>query len=289
MDAKKLSQSAQDADGQYGAVNSRSASRAWLAFLLACYVVTGTLQPTAIDYLRLHHAIGKKVLLMPTLCNVLGMTACGVLASRAQWREALEVLHRSGEAQRNVRLAVVVDLVSGMLLTGGLLYSGGAVFTVLYNSVPAWTALLARVVLGRRLSRGRVGGVAVVCIGLALNVFGTQQHSATTGGTPWSALGGSAAVLVGSLLHSAMFLITERAVQHGGGSDRPGGALPPTVWSCLLGSCEAIFMLCWVVLGSALVGFRCGRLPGHAAPRTRREPSRPRSASCVTPRCRNLS
>jgi hypothetical protein len=54
-------------------------------------------------------------------------------------------------------------------------------------------------------------------------------------------------------------LIAERANRHGSVSDisdRSGGAMAATVWSCMLGSCEAVFMLCWVVIGSALVGFR---------------------------------
>jgi hypothetical protein len=130
---KELTYLAHDSEDRPEPVHSRQPiSRAWLTLLLVCYVVTGTLQPTVVDYLRLHGAIGKKVLLVPTLCNVLGMAACGVLASTRQWREAFDLLKRSGEARRNVQRAVVIDLVSGMLLTGGLLYSGGAVFTVLY-------------------------------------------------------------------------------------------------------------------------------------------------------------
>jgi len=190
----------------------RMPQRAWLALLLAAYVVTGTLQPTVVDYLRLRGAIGRRVLLVPTLCNVLGMAACGMLASRAEWRDVLNTLRHSRETRVTVAVATAVDLFSGMLLTAGLMHTGGGVFTVLYNSVPAWTAILARIALGRRLSAQRTAGVGVVCLGLALNVVGTHQHAAAAGSSSWSALAGSAAVLLGSMLHSAMFLLSERAV-----------------------------------------------------------------------------
>lgn len=228
-----------------------------IALLLACYVFTGTIQPILVDYLRMHNAVGRKLLLVPTLCNVLGMAACGVLASASEWSNAHDILRHDRRIRRLLLKGVAVDLISGLLLMAGLMCSGSSVFTVLYNSVPAWTALISRVFLGRRLSTGRLAGVLIVCFGLGLNVLGTQQHANAAGFSPLAALGGSAAILIGSLLHSAMFLLTERAVRSGNSFDRRAITIAPAIWSCLLGSIESIFMTGWVLVTSALIGFRC--------------------------------
>ena len=230
--------------------------------MLAAYVTSGCLQTMTVDWLRLHRALGHRYLLLPTLANVIGMACCGFFPAQVEWRATMRLVRHSPKVRVRISRAAAVDLASGALLTGGLLLTGGGVFAVLYNSVPAWTALLSRLVLGQQLAARKLLGVVTVCAGLALNVLGTQQHSASDSET----LMGAGAVLTGSFLHSTLFLLSELAVRRssGGGSSREGkgdaqgeldGALPAQMWSCLLGSIESIAMMLWVCVAAYLWGF----------------------------------
>lgn len=69
-------------------------------------------------------------------------------------------------------LTAFLDLLSGMFLTLGLLSTGGAIFVILYNSCPAWTALLSRFILGKKLKIS----VTLVCIGLCMNIIGSRAQ-----------------------------------------------------------------------------------------------------------------
>jgi len=180
------------------------------------------------------------------------------------------------------------------------------VFVVLYNSCPAWTALLSRFILGKKLNWVQVGGVGLVCVGLIMNVFGSQQQlknnddGSTTGMDDSIArekedaqqsfwlVAGSAIVLVGSLLHSLMFVLSDMAMssplrhyeefgttalsslslplpldahdsidvenekKRDGGHD---AAVTGLIWSCCLGSLETCFMTAWVSIGIWMYGF----------------------------------
>ena len=130
-----------------------------------------------------------------------------------------------------VFLTALVDLVSGMCLTFGLLLTGGAIFVILYNSCPAWTAILSRFLLGKKLTVLQVGGVILVCIGLVTNVFGSQLQLASSNAqdsqgendvvgvateeeknASYLIIVGSVIVLFGSLLHSLMFVLSDMSM-----------------------------------------------------------------------------
>ena len=202
-----------------------------IAFGLAVYIITGVLQPIIIDYLRISNLLGHKSLLLPTLANSIGMALCGLLASNSTWETFRSNLKRSQKLKKMVFLTALVDLISGMCLTFGLLLTGGAIFVILYNSCPAWTAILSRFLLGKKLTVLQVGGVILVCIGLVTNVFGSQLQMTSSNGKDTqgkNALVGvateeeknasyliivrSVIVLFGSLLHSLMFVLSDMSM-----------------------------------------------------------------------------
>ena len=53
------------------------------------YVVTAILQTSLVDYLRVHDALGRKTLLLPTMANTLGMMLCGFLMGAQNWRHGV--------------------------------------------------------------------------------------------------------------------------------------------------------------------------------------------------------
>ena len=214
--------------------------RFWLAAIV--YVGTGILQPMVIDYLKGYNALGRKVLLLPTLANVMGMALCGCLASKEEWANfSFHANHRV------IGMASIIDWISGMLCTGGILLTGGAIFVILYNSCPAWTALLSWLCLNQSLSSIQLLGIILVILGLIANVWGTKATTTTTT-TSTNTTGvviGSLVVLAGSFLHSAMFVVSDYALNANQKASTTK-KIPPTIWSCCLGTLESIAMILWV-------------------------------------------
>ena len=234
------------------------------AFGILVYVATGILQPTVIDFLRIHNCLGRKWLLLPTLANTLGMALCGLLVSSHQWQTFQSFLKSNARLRQCILLTATVDLISGMCLTGGIMLTGGAVFVVLYNSCPAWTAILSRTLLKKHLTWMQVSGVLLVCIGILINVWGSQHQAHTQEdmmekrsqdlGAPYKILVGSVIVLVGSLLHSLMFVMSEWSLRSSLETSGDDEIVSGEIWSCCLGSLESIFMSIWVIVGISLYG-----------------------------------
>jgi len=271
-------------------------SKIQLAIAVSIYIITGILQPIVIDYLRLSSLLGHKFLLLPTLANTIGMALCGLLVSAQEWSlffkrislqrcksEAETLLPSSvtltktskrneGHKSSNPSLrsmilcTALVDLISGMSLTFGILLTGGAIFVVFYNSCPAWTALFSRIILKKYLNWIQIASVASVCAGLILNVLGSQSQLSKEGTNPNEGgedndssmkvhlvLIGSFIVLLGSLLHSLMFVISDLTMSMK--KQKSDLVLTGEIWSCCLGSLETCFMVLWVVIGIILFGF----------------------------------
>ena len=285
-----------------------------LIFGVVIYITTGIAQPILIDTLHIHGLLGHKHLLLPTLANTTGMALCGLLVPSSQWRMLwgkLMLVHdnsstlsqSNGTVQRNyvdnfkrmVILTSIVDLISGMCLTFGILLTGGAIFVILYNSCPAWTALLSKFWLKRNdITKIQFMGVALVCIGLVSNILGnnstndTNENDTKSSYFGTSVIFGSIIVLVGSLLHSLMFVLSDASLQsfrqqennhkhyddekykknvNSSLSLRLSSSLSPTttsntaisisgeMWSCCLGTIEASFMTFWVLIGILTTGF----------------------------------
>ena len=214
------------------------------------------------------------------------MAFCGLLVSKSQWDQIIR--HRNILNDLRIKHMIVytalVDLVSGMCLTFGLLLTGGAIFVVLYNSCPVWTAILSRFILKRSLNRIQIVSVIMVCIGLMMNVLVNSNHARgqeqeetldqslvqkEEHGFSLILIVGSAIVLVGSLLHSLMFVLSDMSMsimhQHESmesnltsnrdTNQKDKDGIPGEIWSCCLGMLEVGFMLAWVTFGILISGF----------------------------------
>lgn len=267
-------------------VPSPSQSQKNLIFGLIIYITTGIAQPILIDTLRINALLGHKYLLLPTLANTTGMALCGLLASKSQW-DCLKSIIGSNSVnssnknlKRMILITSLIDLLSGMCLTFGILLTGGAIFVILYNSCPAWTALLSKLILGKKLGLIQFLGVLIVCVGLVVNVLGTKlqivEDKAGNDNASNSSLYsngvifGSIVVLVGSLLHSLMFVLSDlslRSLNDSNGNDKDHkssskitndkaiSTISGEIWACCLGTIEASFMLVWVSIGILTTGF----------------------------------
>ncbi|KAL7546697.1 hypothetical protein ACHAWF_010027 [Thalassiosira exigua] len=254
---------------------------------LSLYVATGILQPMIVDALRLRSCLGRKALLLPTLAKTAGMALVGILSTGRDRRTLRRLLRRDDALRDAVLVAAGVDLLSGMLLTGGILLTGGAVFVVLYNSCPAWTALLSKYFLGRSLSRRQTWGVVVVVLGLICNVLGTTEQLLGNRDHLASVVGGSGIVILGCVLHSAFFVLSDMSLRgynngaadasdstlaeskgfnHDCHSKRPPNSIAnngdiarmtisPPLWSSCLGTLEAAVMTLYVSTSILLRGF----------------------------------
>jgi len=227
---------------------------------LSIYIATGITQPILTDALRINNLLGHKHLLLPTLANTAGMALCGLLVSKSQWTTFRHCIlsssnnttrttitstgtstgtstsssstSKNNKLKQMIIITSIVDLLSGMCLTFGILLTGGAIFVILYNSCPMWTALISRFVLSKRMTSVQLIGIILVCLGLITNVLGTMIQleddtkdtttatttDATTGsdsdGTySYGIVVGSIIVLVGSLLHSLMFVLSDYSLR----------------------------------------------------------------------------
>ena len=252
-------------------------------FKITVYVGTGVLQPLIVDTLRMSSCLGRKSLLLPTLAKTSGMALVGLLSTRADRSTLRHLLRTSADFRRSLLLAALVDLISGMLLTGGILLTGGAIFVVLYNSCPAWTAILSKYFLGRSLTSKQSIGVMVVVLGLICNVFGTTEQLSGKGKQDQhlpTVILGSGIVLMGCILHSAFFVISDRSLRgrhgksgdchgpsKGGGSDNAAVISPP-LWSSCLGSMEATVMATYILSSISVKGFQEEGMKADICPAT---------------------
>ena len=253
-------------------------------FKIIVYVGTGVLQPLIVDTLRMSSCLGRKSLLLPTLAKTTGMALVGLLSTRADRSTLRHLLRTSADFRRSLLLAALVDLISGMLLTGGILLTGGAIFVVLYNSCPAWTAILSKYFLGRSLTSKQSIGVLVVALGLICNVFGTTEQLSGKGKQDQhlpTVILGSGIVLMGCILHSAFFVISDRSLRggrpgkngdchgpsKGGGSDNAAVISPP-LWSSCLGSMEATVMATYILSSISVKGFKEEGMKADICPAT---------------------
>ncbi len=103
-------------------------------------------------------------------------------------------------------------------LHAGLVSVGGGTFVVIYASCTAWAALGGRFYLGRRITTVQWVGIVVVCVGLGLSAVASSRaaaaSAATTSGDAATAsvstfVAGLLLVLVGSVLHSMVFVLSD--------------------------------------------------------------------------------
>jgi drug/metabolite transporter (DMT)-like permease len=217
----------------------------WLVIFM--YVATALLQPTLTDTIRYSGGaghIGWPPTQLATLANTLAMASLMLFVSRSLVRTAF---CSSGASLRRILTATALDLVSGCLLTTGLLILGGGIFVVIYSSTTIWTALWARC-SGQRLSLGRWTGVVLVSGGMVVSASANFADAAgdavariVAGCVASGACGADATQLgtrlptplhpthrpswsvsrwfgaaAGTMLHAAMFVYSEIVIRHAG-------------------------------------------------------------------------
>jgi hypothetical protein len=103
-------------------MSQKLTSRELTAF--AGYLVTGFLQPTIIDWIKYNGGTGQPSLVLPTMFNCLGMAMVLLLPLSDKDGTIAAYLTLEPELRRPVALCTAVDLVSGALVTIGLLMVG---------------------------------------------------------------------------------------------------------------------------------------------------------------------
>ena len=148
--------------------------------------------------------------LLAMLANTLGMSSLLTLVPGGV--VSLRRVIADRRSARVVLTCTAVDFASGCLLTTGLLTVGGGLFVLVYSSTTVWTALWARA-SGERLSAGRWAGVLLVFCGMAFSSGNNVAQAAAEGAAAWTRLlFGIGALLVGTMLHAAMFVLSEAAM-----------------------------------------------------------------------------
>lgn len=95
---------------------------------------------------------------------------------------------------------------------------GGGVFVCIYSSTVAWTAVLGRVLLGRRVVAVQWMGVLTVCVGLGLTALAHSSPAPADTPDPASVsrvrfMVGVFTTLLGSMLHSGMLVLSDGLVR----------------------------------------------------------------------------
>jgi len=219
------------------------AAMSWAPLL---YIGTGIAQPLLTDAVKYRGGAGSgdgPATLVPLLAHTLGMTLVVQLADLAGLRNGGGGGGRGGGGGGGARRgghipaevfakATAIDLASGILTTSGLLLVGSGIYTVIYSSTTAWTAVISYVTGTSALSSGQWLGVALVTLGLGMNALGVLEDS--SGDTPehiHTLLLGCALLLLGTVFHAGAFVFNERAIKRVG--------VPPFLLCASIGSVEA--------------------------------------------------
>ena len=205
------------------------ASSPWLLrAALILYSVSGWATPLLLDALRLSepsavssssspaHGLPN---LKPMLANTLGMALAWLFSTggspgSSTLVQTLRRLPYSAPIWRRLVAVAVVDFVSGFMLIQGALVIGSNLFVVLYTSCTLWTALLSRWLLRRSPSLLQWFAILAITAGLSgdavasvASVGGSEEGGSRGGGE--NGVRGTFLVLVGSSLHSLMFVQAE--------------------------------------------------------------------------------
>jgi drug/metabolite transporter (DMT)-like permease len=180
---------------------------------MAIYVATALMQPTLTDEIRYSGGaghVGWPPTVLATASNTVAMASLLAIAPGG-WAALRQTLRSKSSA--TVLMCTAIDFASGCLLTTGLLMVGGGTFVVVYASTSVWTAIWARCT-GQRLSFGRWAGVGMVFAGMVLHSSQGLMHAAAEGmAASTSLVLGLCAVVVGTMLHAAMFVVSELAIK----------------------------------------------------------------------------
>ena len=99
-------------DSTNKAQKSSNSKRWHVSIGLVGYVLIVVLQTSLVDYLRVHDALGRKALLLPTVASRIGMTLCGLLMGIRKWKLGITRVTSSVQLRRLVIAGVCNFVIS---------------------------------------------------------------------------------------------------------------------------------------------------------------------------------
>mmetsp|Transcript_13625 Transcript_13625/g.26310 ORF Transcript_13625/g.26310 Transcript_13625/m.26310 type:complete len:347 (-) Transcript_13625:127-1167(-) len=199
--------------------------RVWMGL----YLFSGVMQPLLMDQVKYMGATSEwPPTLLPLLARCVGMYFVKFVAEllvklgitekslgRPQVQDKVIYAEtESGQLSKKLlAVAVAIDISSGMLTTSGLLLVGSGVYTVIYSSTTAFTAVMSWF-LGQHLVSGQIISIAMITMGLVINGLAVidAAGSASSAEALHVALG-IICVLLGTVLHAAAYVFNERVIK----------------------------------------------------------------------------
>ena len=171
----------------------------WYVYM-PLYVVSGVIQPILTDSLKYQGGVtGCPPTLLTLLAASVGMALVGGLGKGSNPSHA-----------NTLAKATFLDITAGALCQSGLLMVGSGVFTVVYSSTTAWTAIIS-FMGGHQLTTQQWLGVFTISFGLFV-------HAADLHLSPDNVrlFVGLPILLVGTFLHAGAFVYNEHAIRERG-------------------------------------------------------------------------
>jgi drug/metabolite transporter (DMT)-like permease len=177
-----------------------------LAIAVACYVSTAVGQPLIADMINARLRVENSLVLMPHLCMTIAMALVAIVRQRRSEPRKAPTAHTT----HAVVVSAMLDILAGRCLYAGLARVGGGLFTVIYSSCTAWTALFSHFA-GNRLHLYQWVGVGVVTLGLVCSGLANLGQPAELDGVrlAW----GFGLCVLGSMLHSILICYMNARLQ----------------------------------------------------------------------------
>jgi len=239
-----------------------------LAIWVPLYCVSGVFQPMMIDYIRYHGGVSEwPPTLVPLLANTLGMAVVSKLVNAfgitlphhnhshsfspkekgaaRRGRDSEILLHLlPRERKVKILIATTLDFGSAACTTTGLLFVGSGIFTIIYSSSSAWTALISWF-YGKELQQGQWIGIFFVTFGLALNSYGIIDDFDVSGG---HLIIGCMILLIGTIMHSGSFVYSEAQIVPNSMDTNTGSPISPFFLCSVMGQLETAVLIFWNIV-----------------------------------------
>ncbi|ESU35483.1 Hypothetical protein DHA2_30448 [Giardia duodenalis] len=177
----------------------------WLSILLVViYVVTGIFQPIVLDLISRMGGAEKQAFLFP-IPNSMGMALLMAIPTRKSHYSRRASLYKF---PKEIIVMTLIDVSATTLTLFGQLMIGSGLYIIVYSSLTIWSAIGSLLLLKRHFTWPMWMGVVVVTIGLMISGVGAF----TTFGL--STLIGMAVTLVGTILHSGVYWVSEYFCLH---------------------------------------------------------------------------
>lgn len=177
----------------------------WLSILLVViYVITGIFQPIVLDLISRMGGAEKRAFLFP-IPNSMGMALLMTIPTRKSHYSRRNSLYKF---PKEIIVMTLIDVSATTLTLFGQLMIGSGLYIIVYSSLTIWSAIGSLLLLKRHFTWLMWIGVVIVTIGLMISGVGAF----TTFGP--SKLIGMAVTLVGTILHSGVYWVSEYFCLH---------------------------------------------------------------------------